>query len=111
LGIRSSSAGLHARRLLAPAVYHADLSSSGAHRRERARESGTPVCVGVALRQEELLVAYLMAVISNTFAGHDMLQNLFGHMTHPYYFAGAEQLAGAVIERLPKFLFVSDEEA
>ncbi len=43
-----------------------------------------------ALRQEEMLTAYIMAVVSNTFAGHDMLQNFFGSVTHPYYFAKPE---------------------
>ncbi|MBC8143709.1 MAG: hypothetical protein H7Y38_19950 [Armatimonadetes bacterium] len=63
------------------------------------------------LRQEELLTAYLMAVVSNTFAGHDMLQNLFGQITHPYYFAPQNKWQDVFIERLPKFLFVSDPEA
>lgn len=63
------------------------------------------------LRQEELLTAYLMAVISNTFAGHDMLQNLFGTITHPYYFAPQNQWQEVFIERLPRGLFVHDEVA
>ncbi len=66
---------------------------------------------GRALRQEELLVAYLMAVISNTFAGHDMLQNLFGQITHPYYFAPQNDWQEIFIARLPAFLFVSDPES
>jgi hypothetical protein len=44
----------------------------------------------LALSQPEMLVAYLMAVVSNTFAGHDMLQNMFGSITHPYHFATPE---------------------
>ncbi|MBC8136972.1 MAG: hypothetical protein H8F28_13910 [Fibrella sp.] len=63
------------------------------------------------LRQEEMLVAYLMAVISNTFAGHDMLQNLFGQITHAHYFAPQNKWQEIFIERLPKFLFVSDPDA
>lgn len=63
------------------------------------------------LRQEELLTAYLMAVISNTFAGHDMLQNLFGTITHPYYFAPQNQWQEVFIERLPRGLFVQDQAA
>ena len=64
-----------------------------------------------ALRQDEMLLAYLMAVISNTFAGHDMLQNFFGTVTHPYYFAPQNQWQDIFIQRLPKGLFVSDEAA
>lgn len=63
------------------------------------------------LRQEELLTAYLMAVISNTFAGHDMLQNLFGMITHPYYFAPQNHWQEVFIERLPRGLFVHDTAA
>ena len=64
-----------------------------------------------ALRQEEMLTAYLMAVVSNTFAGHDMLQNLFGQITAPYHFAAQNQWQDVFISRLPKFLFVSDKDA
>lgn len=64
-----------------------------------------------ALRQEELLIAYLCAVISNTFAGHDMLQNLFGQITHPYYFAPQNQWQDTFISLLPKNLFISDDQA
>ncbi len=63
------------------------------------------------LRQEELLVSYLMAVVSNTFAGHDMLQNLFGQITHAHYFAPQNDWQELFIERLPRFLFVSDPES
>ena len=63
----------------------------------------------VALKQEEMLTAYIMAVISNTFAGHDMLQNFFGQVTHPYYFAPQNQWQDIFLDRLPKGLFVSDE--
>jgi hypothetical protein len=64
-----------------------------------------------ALLQEEMLVAYLMAVISNTFAGHDMLQNLFGHITHPHHFAPQNQWQDLFIRSLPRGLFVTDEAA
>lgn len=76
-----------------------------------ALTNSVPFLRRFSLRQEELLVAYLMAVISNTFAGHDMLQNLFGQITHPYYFAPRNNWQDIFIERLPQFLFVSDEEA
>ncbi|MFM7319920.1 MAG: DUF6785 family protein, partial [Armatimonadota bacterium] len=60
-------------------------------------------------RQEELLVAYLMAVISNTFAGHDMLQNLFGQITHAHRYAAANHWEW--VDRLPRGIFVTDPAA
>ena len=60
-------------------------------------------------RQEELLVAYLMAVISNTFAGHDMLQNLFGQITHAHRYGVANHWGW--VDKLPKWVFVTDPEA
>ena len=65
--------------------------------------------VRLRLRQEELLVAYLMAVISNTFAGHDMLQNLFGQITHAHRYGAANHWGW--VDRLPKWVFVTDPEA
>lgn len=73
--------------------------------------NATPLLKKVSLRQEELLIAYLMTVVSNTFAGHDMLQNLFGQMTHAHYFAVQNQWQQLFLERLPKFLFISDGDA
>jgi hypothetical protein len=35
-----------------------------------------------ALRQGELLTIYIMVVMSETMAGHDTLQNMFGHISH-----------------------------
>lgn len=62
--------------------------------------------------QAELLVAYLMAVVSNTFAGHDMLQNFFGTVTHPYYFAKPENgWQEKFLTALPRGLFVTDKNA
>jgi hypothetical protein len=52
-----------------------------------------------------------MAVISNTFAGHDMLQNLFGQLTHAHYFAPQNHGQDTFLARLPTFLFVTDEAA
>lgn len=63
-----------------------------------------------ALSQEEMLIAYLMAVLSNTFAGHDMLQNFFGQVTHPYYFAPQNHWQDTFLHHLPEGLFVKDEE-
>lgn len=65
-----------------------------------------------ALRQEEMLTAYLMAVVSNTFAGHDMLQNLFGQITHPHYFAPQNNTwQDLFLRKLPRGLFITDEAA
>ncbi|MDX1931936.1 MAG: DUF6785 family protein [Capsulimonadales bacterium] len=64
-----------------------------------------------ALRQEELLIAYLMAVVSNTFAGHDMLQNLFGQITAPFHYAEQNNWTDKFVRRLPPGLFVSDKAA
>lgn len=63
------------------------------------------------LSQVELLLAYLMAVISNTFAGHDMLQNLFGQITHAHYFAPQNRWQETFLNNLPKQLFITDEAA
>lgn len=62
------------------------------------------------LRQEEMLVAYLMAVVSNTFAGHDMLQNLFGQITAPHYFAVQNNWQDVFIRLLPKWVFITDPD-
>jgi hypothetical protein len=64
-----------------------------------------------ALAQEEMLIAYLMTVISNTFAGHDMLQNFFAHVTHPYYFAPQNHWQDTFLAHLPEGLYVRDEDA
>lgn len=64
-----------------------------------------------ALRQEELLIAYLMAVVSNTFAGHDMLQNLFGQITAAFYYADQNNWTDKFVRLLPPGLFVSDKPA
>lgn len=43
-----------------------------------------------ALSRGELLVVYIMVALSETLAGHDMLQNLMGTIIHPYRFATPE---------------------
>ena len=63
------------------------------------------------LSQVELLTAYLMAVVSNTFAGHDMLQNLFGQITHAHYFAVQNGWQDSFLRRLPRGLLVTDDAA
>ena len=42
------------------------------------------------LNQAELLIIYIMLVVSMTFAGHDTFQNLFGQISHAFWFATPE---------------------
>src|SRR3989304_5330673 len=39
------------------------------------------------MSQGELLTVYIMLVVSMTVAGHDTIQNMFGLITHPYWYA------------------------
>jgi len=64
----------------------------------------------LALTQVELLTIYLMMVVSSTFAGHDMLQNLFGQITHPYYFAPQNNWQDSFLRSLPPNLFISNAD-
>lgn len=64
---------------------------------------------GAALSQTELLTIYLMTVISETLAGHDFVQNLFGAIGHPHWFASAENDWENLFHAdLPTWLTVSD---
>ncbi|MBC7287790.1 MAG: hypothetical protein H5T86_07050 [Armatimonadetes bacterium] len=66
----------------------------------------------LAFSQTELLVIYLMVVISETLAGHDMVQNLFGVIGHPFRFATPENQWEALFLRfVPSWLAVSDPTA
>lgn len=66
----------------------------------------TPLSAG------ELLVIYMMLVMSMTMAGHDTIQNLFGVLGHPFRFATPENKWKKLFFRyLPKWLFVSNEDA
>ncbi len=65
-----------------------------------------------AFSQSELLVIYVMVVISETLAGHDMVQNLFGMIGHPFRFATPEnKWEELFMSYLPRWLVVSDEVA
>lgn len=44
----------------------------------------------LALSQGELLTTYILVVMSSTISGHDMMQNLLGSMSHPFWFATPE---------------------
>jgi len=64
------------------------------------------------LRQEELLIVYIMLVTSCAFCGHDTLQNLFGCITHPFWFANAtNRWQQLFLHYLPGWLYVSDKAA
>jgi hypothetical protein len=66
----------------------------------------------LAFNQAELLVIYLMVVISETIAGHDFGQNLFGMLGHAFRFATPEnRWEDLFLTYLPKWLTVSDERA
>ncbi len=66
----------------------------------------------LAFNQAELLVIYLMVVISETLAGHDFVQNLFGVIGHPFRFATAEnKWEELFLQYIPRWLAVSDERA
>jgi hypothetical protein len=63
------------------------------------------------LEQGELLVVYIMTAMACVFAGHDMLQNLFGTLGHAGNFATASNAWEAkFFGYLPKWLFVLDRE-
>jgi hypothetical protein len=65
-----------------------------------------------ALRQEELLLIYIMLVTSCSFAGHDTLQDLFGTIGHPYWNASPENRWQSLFFRfLPKWLVVTNHPA
>ena len=64
------------------------------------------------LRQEELLLVYIMLVVSCTFAGHDTLQNFFGSIGHAYWFANPQNQWQSLFFRfLPPWLVVTDKHA
>lgn len=65
-----------------------------------------------AFSQAELLIIYLMVVISETLAGHDFVQNLFGVIGHPFRFASPEnRWEDLFLAHVPAWLTVSDEAA
>ena len=65
-----------------------------------------------ALRQEELLLIYIMLVVSCTFAGHDTMQNMFGSITFPYWHATPENKYQVLFFRfLPHWLLITDHDA
>lgn len=63
------------------------------------------------LQQGELLVVYVMVAMACVFAGHDMLQNLFGAIGHAQQFASPSNgWEAKFFSYLPSWLFVMDRE-
>jgi hypothetical protein len=63
------------------------------------------------MEQGELLVVYIMLAMACVFAGHDMLQNLFGTLGHATNFATPSNAWEAkFFSYLPRWLFVMDRE-
>jgi len=63
-----------------------------------------------ALNQAELLIIYIMLVVSMTFSGHDTFQNLFGQISHAYWFATPEnEWEQLFFPYIPSWLTVSDK--
>lgn len=62
-----------------------------------------------ALKRGELLTIYMMVVIGATLASHDLIQNLFGAIGHPHYFASdGNRYRELFFRYLPNHLLVSD---
>lgn len=63
-----------------------------------------------ALNQAELLIVYIMQVVSMTFSGHDTFQNLFGQISHAFWFATPENEWEQLFFRyIPSWLTMSDK--
>ncbi len=64
------------------------------------------------LRQEELLLVYVMLVVSCTFAGHDTLQNMFGSIPYAFWHASEQNKWGSLFfQYLPQWLLVTDHDS
>lgn len=64
------------------------------------------------LRQEEMLIVYIMLVVSCTLAGHDTLQNFFGSVGHAYWYATPVNKWQSLFFRfLPSGLLITDPDA
>ena len=64
------------------------------------------------MRQEELLLLYIMLVVSCTFAGHDTLQDMFGSITYPYWNETPEnKWRSLFFQYLPNWLLITNKDA
>ena len=67
---------------------------------------------GRELKQGELLVIYIMLVVSVSLAGHDMMQNMFGSILHPFRYASPENEWKELFFRyIPNWVTVRDKNA
>ncbi len=65
-----------------------------------------------ALTKGELLTVYMMIVMGATLASHDLLQNLFGAIGHPYHYADeVNNYQNLFFRYLPDSLLVKDKTA
>ncbi len=63
-------------------------------------------------QQGELLVVYIMVALACVFAGHDLLQNLFGTVGHPYRFVTPSNgWEARFFAYLPNWLLVRDTDS
>ncbi|MFQ6132150.1 MAG: DUF6785 family protein [Armatimonadota bacterium] len=66
----------------------------------------------LAFTQAEMLIVYIMVVVSSTLSGHDMVQNMFGTIGHAYHFATPENNYEGLFWRfLPDWMVVKDQAA
>lgn len=66
----------------------------------------------IPLGQAELLLVYVMLVVSCTFAGHDTMQDLFGSIGHAYEHATeSNKWATLYFRFLPQWLLITDPVA
>jgi uncharacterized protein DUF6785 len=62
-----------------------------------------------ALSQAEMLVIYVMTVMTSTLSGHTMMSFLMGGLTHGFWFASAEnEWSELFLEHIPTWFTVSD---
>ena len=62
-----------------------------------------------SLTQGELLTIYIMLVMSMTLAGHDTIQNMFGTIVHPFWFATPEnEWEDLFFRYIPGWLTITD---
>ena len=66
----------------------------------------------LAFTRTELIVVYVMLVVSETMAGHDTLQNLMGSIGHAFWYASPENRWDELFHRyIPKWLMMFDMNA
>jgi hypothetical protein len=70
------------------------------------------VVPSISLRRGEMIVIYSMMVMGAAFAGHDLIQNLFGTIGHAYHGANdANRYHDLFFRYLPESWFLNDKTA